>query len=49
MYFCQKLFSMKKAILYTLLFFAFSAIISCGVYEKPCPGVGVVEVLDKNA
>ena len=49
MYFCQKLFSMKKVILYTLLFFTFSAITSCGVYEKQCPGVGSVEVLEKNA
>ena len=48
MYFCQKLFSMKEVILYTLLFFAISVVGSCGIYEKQCPGVGEVKVSEPN-
>ena len=49
MYFCQKLFSMKKAILYTLLFFAILAVSSCGIYEKPCEGVTTTQQQTPNS
>jgi hypothetical protein len=44
MYFCEKLFSMKKTILYALLFFAILLVSSCGIYQKPCEGVGKINI-----
>jgi len=49
MYFCQKLFSMKKALLYILLFFSISVVSSCGIYQKPCEGVTVIQQQAPNS
>ena len=49
MYFCQKLFSMKNIVFFAIAIVLVSFLSSCAVYGKQCPGVGAVEVLDKNA
>ena len=43
MYFCQKLFTMKKVVFFAIAIVLVSFLSSCAVHSGHCPGVGVVE------
>jgi len=43
MYFCQKLFSMKKVLFFAIAIVLVSFLSSCAVHRAQCPGVAVVE------
>tara|TARA_B100000768_G_C11242815_1_gene360383 strand:- start:988 stop:1137 length:150 start_codon:yes stop_codon:yes gene_type:complete len=43
MYFCQKLFLMKKEVFFAIAIFLVSFISSCAVPVEQCPGVAVVK------
>jgi hypothetical protein len=42
MYFCQKLFSMKKVLFFAITIVLVSFLTSCAVQPVQCPGVAVV-------
>ena len=39
MYFCQKLFTMKKAVFFAIAIVLVSFISSCALHSEQCPGV----------
>ena len=43
MYFCQKLFSMKKGVFFATAIVLVSFLSSCALYPDQCPGVTIVE------
>jgi len=43
MYFCQKLFSMKKVVFFAIAIVLVSFLSSCALYPDQCPGVAIVE------
>jgi len=43
MYFCQKLFSMKKVLFFAIAIVLVSFLSSCAVHGGQCPGVATVE------
>jgi len=43
MYFCQKLFSMKKVLFFAIAIVLVSSLSSCAVYGHQCPGVAKVD------
>jgi hypothetical protein len=43
MYFCQKLFSMKKVVFFAIAIVLVSFLSSCAVHNGHCPGVAIVE------
>jgi len=43
MYFCQKLFSMKKVVFFVITIVLVSFLSSCAVHGGQCPGVAIVE------
>ena len=43
MYFCQKLFSMKKVVFFAIAIVLVSFLCSCAVYGQQCPGVAKVD------
>ena len=43
MYFCQKLFLMKKAVFFAIAIVLVSFISSCALHDEQCPGVAKVE------
>ena len=45
MYFCQKLFSMKKVVFFAIAIVLVSFLSSCAVHGGQCPGVAKFESL----
>jgi hypothetical protein len=45
MYFCQKLFSMKKVVFFAIAIVFISFLSSCAVHQGKCPGVATVSTL----
>ena len=43
MYFCQKIFSMKKVVYFAIAIVLASSLSSCALYPDQCPGVAIVE------
>ena len=43
MYFCQKLFSMKKVVFFAIAIVLVSFLTSCALYPDQCPGVTLGE------
>ena len=43
MYFCKKLFSMKKVVFFAIAIILVSFLSSCAVHGGQCPGVAIVD------
>jgi hypothetical protein len=43
MYFCQKLFSMKKVVFFAIAIVLVSFLSSCALHTEQCPGVAALE------
>jgi len=43
MYFCKKLFSMKKVVFFAIAIVLVSFLSSCALHPEQCPGVAIVE------
>jgi len=49
MYFCQKIFSMKREVFLAIAILLVSLLSSCAIRKDQCPGVGQIDTTEKNS